>query len=29
MVVDIWVLKMSAVIGRQPSSTQEIRSVKL
>nr|DAH82560.1 MAG TPA: hypothetical protein [Caudoviricetes sp.] len=29
MVVGVWVLKMSAVTGRQPSSTQEIKSFKL
>ena len=29
MVVSVWVLKKSAVTGRQPSSTQEIKSFKL
>ena len=29
VVSGVWVLKMSAVIGRQPSSTQEIKSVKV
>nr|DAZ51093.1 MAG TPA: hypothetical protein [Caudoviricetes sp.] len=29
MVSGVWVLKKSAVTGRQPSSTQEIKSVKL
>jgi len=29
VVSGVWVLKMSAVTGRQPSSTQEIKSFKL